>query len=154
MNKFYLKNGLQELVISDGVLQHFNTHRQLLANTTEVGGQLFARIVENKIELERATGPSRLDTRSRFSFSPNKLMEKVTIRCMYASGLHYIGDWHTHPEPVPKPSKDDLRSIKSTFENSNLELSGILMIIVGQKNGFDGIYIAIQDKVGLHPITL
>jgi integrative and conjugative element protein (TIGR02256 family) len=152
MNKYYLKNGKQELIISDAVFRHFNDHRQIGSSTTEVGGQLFARIVKNQIFLERATGPTKFDARSRFSFAPNRLMEKITIMRMFKNGLHYIGDWHTHPEQIPTPSRDDLRSIKSTFEKSNHELAGILMIIVGQKCGSDGLYIAIQDHTGTHQI--
>ena len=152
MNRYYLKNGEQELVISDVVLRHFNDHRQLEANATEVGGQLFARIIKSQINLERATGPTKLDTRSRFSFSPNQLMEKIAIMRMFRNGLHYIGDWHTHPERVPKPSRADLRSIRSTFEKSDHELAGILMIIVGQKPACEDMYIGLQDHRGVHQI--
>ena len=47
----------------------------------------------------------------------------------------YLGDWHTHPEDVPKPSPRDLASIDDIARRSMHQLPGFLLCIVGQLSG-------------------
>jgi integrative and conjugative element protein (TIGR02256 family) len=50
---------------------------------------------------------------------------------MHRKGLHFVGDWHTHPEAVPTPSASDIRTIEEAVAKSPHHLHGFLMIVVG-----------------------
>ena len=48
---------------------------------------------------------------------------------------YYLGDWHTHPEPLPKSSFIDRFSYNNTVKKAILTTNFIMFIIVG--NGDD-----------------
>src|SRR5262249_19655585 len=113
------------------VLEHFARHRQTSRCSSEAGGQLFAVIEGHRWIIVRATGPRASDFRRRFRFFPSRRHEQAEIDQLFISGLHYIGDWHTHPEARPTPSMMDLQSIDETVRNSVHQLPGFLLVIVG-----------------------
>jgi integrative and conjugative element protein (TIGR02256 family) len=154
MISVWIANRRQRLTFEPGVLEHFKANRQLAVSATEAGGQLFAAIEGNEIKVRAATGPSALDKRSRYSFVPSNLAAHISIATMFIKGLHYVGDWHTHPEDCPSPSNDDRRSIADTYLKSKHQLAGIIMVIVGRLDVQHGLYVAIQDENGLHEIRL
>jgi proteasome lid subunit RPN8/RPN11 len=57
-----------------------------------------------------------------------------------------VGDWHSHPEPVPRPSYLDLHSMKECFLRSKHELRNFLLIIVGNRAGPAGLYVALVSN--------
>jgi integrative and conjugative element protein (TIGR02256 family) len=118
-------------VIQPSVLQTFANHRQLRSDAPEAGGQLFARIDGPNILLELATGPRRSDRRSRYSYQPDRRAEQEEIDRFHHENLLFVGDWHTHPEPIPNPSPQDLGSIRDSVAKSRHHLKGFLLIIVG-----------------------
>jgi len=148
--EFSLDHGHQTLRIEQGVLDHFQRYRQLSNSDSEAGGLLFAKISGTVISVEKATGPSFFDQRSRFSFFPNSLYAQCAIKKSFQEGLHYVGEWHTHPENFPRPSPRDIRSFRSVFQKSSHNLAGFLFVI----SGIEGLFVAIQDKNGLHQLTL
>lgn len=121
------------VVLADVVLSHFKEHQQKSKRDKESGGQLFAVINENGNHwiIEKATGPNRKDFRSRFGFKANRKIEQNDINSAFEKGLHFVGDWHTHPESHPTPSSEDKKSISDIFIKSKHELPGFIMIIVG-----------------------
>src|SRR3954447_17810996 len=96
-----LPSGGATVVISPRVLEHVSRFRQTSCWKREAGGQLFARIGLDEWTIEEATGPRRSDFRTRFGFRPNRRAEQGEIEHWFGQGLHYVGDWHTHPEPSP-----------------------------------------------------
>jgi integrative and conjugative element protein (TIGR02256 family) len=92
---------------------------------------LFARFNDQQVIVEEATGPRSSDLRFRHLFIPNRREEQNEIYEMHRNGLHFVGDWHTHPEPIPSASPSDLSSIRETFLKSKHHLNGFLMIIAG-----------------------
>lgn len=140
--------------ISDGVLETFNRHRQMNFWSKEAGGQLFYRSVDGKVCVEYATEPGRGDKRSRFSFWPARPKEQKEINRRFAEGLHYLGDWHTHPEDSPSPSGDDTLKMTEIFEKSEHVLVGMLMVIVGRKTTPDGIWCGLVGKRGVQRLAL
>lgn len=50
---------------------------------------------------------------------------------MHRKGFHFVGDWHTHPEPVPTPSKFDKKTINEAVAKSRHNLQSFVMVIVG-----------------------
>ena len=139
------------------MIEHVSRHRQSLWWKREAGGQLFARIDDNEWLIEEATGPRSDDIRSRFGFRSNRRAEQREIDEHFILGLHYVGDWHTHPEPVPRPSPTDFASMKEMVAASNHELAGFLMLIVGMAQPGTNLWASIHHANGcwqqLNPTT-
>ena len=127
------------------MLNHFAKHQQNTESSYEAGGQLFARFVGNQVRIEKATGPRPADRRSRFLFIPDRRQEQQEIDEMHRKGLHFVGDWHTHPQPTASPSYSDLRSIKDVFSRSKHNLNGFVMIIVGSDDFPAALHISLHS---------
>lgn len=112
-------------------LQIFDAHRQKGWFKREAGGQLFAEIKDDVWHVVAATGPRAADRRGRFHFWPDRKGEQSEIDEYFTAGLEYVGDWHTHPEPVPAPSRNDIVSIENVVRESTLHTPGLLLCIVG-----------------------
>lgn len=137
----------QILLIAEEVIEHFRKHQQKNWISREAGGQLFAQEISgsNEIKLVLATGPRSSDKRTRTSYQPDRRAEQEEIDIFHQQGLHFIGDWHTHYEYNPQPSRDDRYSISNTFHNSTHTAHAFLLIIVGRGDLPDNLYVAIQD---------
>lgn len=136
-------NSGQRLIFSDHVIQHFLKHRQLRCWHREAGGQLFARITPPDIIIDDVTGPRPGDRRSRYFYGPDRKSEQQEILDRYERDLHYIGDWHTHPENIPAPSQTDMQSISETFKNSTHALNYFALVIVGRNLPPEGLSITL-----------
>jgi len=123
----------QRLIFSSAVLDHLAKYRQLRSWQRESGGQLFARLALPDIVVEEATGPRRSDWRTRTTYRPNRRTEQREIAAHHAQGLHFIGDWHTHPEPLPVPSPEDAESMRDLVSRSKHALNGFVLTIVGNE---------------------
>lgn len=121
----------QQVIFTQTVLDHFKKHCQNRCWRREAGGQLFARLELPDILVEEATGPRARDLRTRFSFRPNRAAEQREITSRHKRGLHFVGDWHTHPEARPRASSLDLASMQEMVTKSVHNLNGFLMVIVG-----------------------
>ncbi|MBV1825942.1 Mov34/MPN/PAD-1 family protein, partial [Komagataeibacter oboediens] len=66
----------------------------------------------------------------------------------FRRGLHYVGDWHTHPQAVPEASGTDIASMSSMVAASHHELSGFLMIIIGTLPLPQGLWISLHRPDG------
>lgn len=131
MRVFSIGTSGQRLVFAPSVLEHFNKHRQVRWWRREAGGQLFARIELPDIRIETATGPRVLDRRSRNSYWPDRDTEHLEISTHHALGLHFVGDWHTHPEARPTPSLRDVATMQDIVDRSSYVLNGLILAIVG-----------------------
>ena len=135
----------QQLVIEGKVLGTFEQHQQVKLKDTEAGGQLFGCLEGNKVSVELATGPRPTDVRTRYSYRPDRRAEQVEIDYSHRKGLFFLGDWHTHPEPVPSPSQQDIQSIQDAFEKSTHHLNGFLLVIAGTLELPSGLYVAVHS---------
>jgi len=128
---------------SGPVLKVFDVHRQNGDDAREAGGQLFAKLEPSRVLLLKATRPNRHDIRSRYSFLPNRKREQRDINASFRAGLHYIGDWHTHPEDCPVASGPDIHKIQAVFRESRHSLAAMLLVVIGRASGADGIWCAL-----------
>lgn len=135
----------QQLVLDASVLSHFQSWQQLRPGMSEAGGQLFGAISETCVTVTKATGPRPSDRRGPFYFIADRLAERSEIRAMHKSGLHYFGDWHTHPQAYPTPSTTDLESMSDLFVRSKHQLNAFVMIIVGTAPFPDGLHISLHE---------
>ncbi|WP_175725629.1 Mov34/MPN/PAD-1 family protein [Burkholderia ambifaria] len=148
MSKCYLTEfGLVEL--ADEVLETLNRHRQLDSLSHEAGGQLFARFEADRMRILQATEPTSKSRRGRTYFWPSRREEQREIESLYAQGLHYVGDWHSHPEPYPEPSPDDIHKIEGIYAKSKHDLNCILMLIVGASEDAEGLWVGSASKAGV-----
>ena len=156
MLRYRIGESPQILALTDDVLKHFERHRQFKASQPEAGGQLFARFKNGKIWIEKATGPRATDLRGRTFYNPNRRAEQVEIDRLHKEGLHYVGDWHTHPCEHPVPSYTDIKSIVETTEKSTHDLNGFLLIIVGTDPFPSGVRVSIHtgsNELVLEPLS-
>src|SRR5687768_13492126 len=132
MLEYAIGSSGQVLVLSGEVVRKFRRYRQKRWYQREAGGQLFARLSPSRIVIEEATGPRRTDRRTRTSYVPDRAAEQREIDGRHREGLHFVGDWHTHPEELPRPSGLDVASISESVRKSSHALNGFLLVIVGQ----------------------
>tara|TARA_R110002012_G_scaffold111320_4_gene256246 strand:- start:202 stop:702 length:501 start_codon:yes stop_codon:yes gene_type:complete len=135
----------QVLTLEQNVLAHFAKWRQSDPKMPEAGGQLFGVVQGQSVELMRATGPINSDRRGRFFFIADRFAERREIITLHKSGLHYLGDWHTHPEAVPTPSGTDLSSMADLFVRSKHDLNAFLMVIVGTAEFPKGLHVSLHE---------
>lgn len=153
MIAYAIGNSGQTLVLTDAVIEHLLRHRQAGVGSREAGGQLFARFDGDTIQIERATGPRPSDRRSLMAFVPNRLAERREIKRLFKEGLHYVGDWHTHPEPRPSPSQTDIESFQKMFRKSRHKLVSFVMVIVGTATAPEGLFVGLCGKEGLQKLN-
>lgn len=135
----------------DRVVAHFARHRQRHLLQREAGGQLFARLDGDAVTVEVATGPRRTDRRHRYSYRPDRAAEQAEIDRLFDSGLHYVGDWHTHPERLPHASAKDVATILDLAARSHHSLSGLLLVIVGTAPLPAGLFVG-RTQTGLRAV--
>ncbi len=112
---------------------------QLLPWTHESGGQLFGKIDGWNVIVSEATGPNPEDTHSRVSFVFDVQTANKEIADRFGRGLHYLGDWHTHPETFPQPSLQDRQNAGRMFTTAKGR-PFLLMIIAGSSSTYVGLY--------------
>jgi integrative and conjugative element protein (TIGR02256 family) len=106
---------------------------------------LFATFSGSDVVIREATGPRRTDHRTRTSYRPDRRAEQQEILERHNRGLHYVGDWHTHPSPKPTPSNLDYLSIQASVRQSTHRLGGFVLIIVGTLCAPDGLHVSVND---------
>lgn len=143
--RFVSKRFGTAICFSPEVVEHFATHRQQGKVKTEIGGQLFARFEHGEVRVIRATGPNATDKRGWTWFKPDLRKQNVEIQQLFQKGLHFIGDWHTHPEREPTPSSWDTDSMKDCFKKSRHQLKAFLMVIVGRADFPSGLWVSLHQ---------
>lgn len=121
----------QRIAISPTVVARLDKYRQRFLCSKEAGGQLFGAVTTNTVYVDVATGPTRKDDRSRFSFRSDPKLAQKEISRQHELGNEYLGEWHTHAEPFPEYSNADLQSVSAIFDRSELSVSAILLLIRG-----------------------
>ncbi|MBL9170668.1 MAG: Mov34/MPN/PAD-1 family protein [Verrucomicrobiales bacterium] len=114
---------------------------------------LLASIETNFVRIARATEPETQDKRTRLSFRPALGPQQRTIDREFSAGLHFIGEWHTHPEPCPVPSQVDVCSMNDCFRLSKHQLAGLVMIIIGTERSMKGLWISIHTDDAYHRLV-
>jgi integrative and conjugative element protein (TIGR02256 family) len=150
---YCIRGPRRRLVFTSDVLRHFDRNRQRRCFSSEAGGQLFACFTAEAIVVEVATGPYREDKRSRFLFTPDRRREQQDIDDHFAQRLHFLGNWHTHPQKIPSPSGTDLKNTRQRFVESEHALKAFLMVIVGLAPFPSGLFVALVDRVAINHLA-
>ncbi|WP_349365541.1 MAG: Mov34/MPN/PAD-1 family protein [Nitratireductor rhodophyticola] len=143
----------QRLVFTSAVIEHFEKYQQLRWWQREAGGQLFARLALPEILIEEATGPRPTDWRTRNTYRPNRTAEQLEIANRFSRDLHFIGDWHTHPERVPAPSRTDIASMREMVRKSAHHFNGFVLAIVGTDPLPRSLYVSVVSGSDMFPLS-
>lgn len=144
--RFVDREGEPSVVLQSSALEVIHRHRQRRVWQREAGGQLFARFEGAHTVVEVATAPSRRDLRTRFGFRPHQPTQKAEIRSFYEQGLHFVGDWHSHPETLPEASFTDLASVRECFQQSRHDLKALLLVVAGKREGAAGLWVGLVTR--------
>lgn len=139
----------QSVIIAPKVQEHLAGHRQHHFWSREAGGQLFGRFDANTMQVLEASGPYRKDTRSRYSYRSNPESAQRSINAYKGRDLHYVGEWHTHPQHYPEPSSEDLDTVGQVVRRSELRVSALLLLIQGLAAGPTGLAVYSCDGTNL-----
>ena len=130
------------MILSATVLSVFDEYQQHKLVDTEAGGVLLGHRRASNFEVVHATRPLPTDKRTRFSFVRESAGHQEQATRLWSSSKHqmgYLGEWHTHPEPYPRPSQIDIEQ----WRESASEMAGhlpFLAVIVGQKHLYAAVW--------------
>lgn len=142
---FKLPGASWKLGLSDEALSEFASHAQTRLFMRESVGQLFARDLTGSVVLVEAATvlKPRKASRMRVQFDVTQLMAERQRK--FSEGLHFVGFWHTHPEPVPTPSHEDEELASAHALAAQPTMVGIVFAIVGTAPMPDGLGLWIHD---------
>lgn len=124
--------------ITENVLTRLKSFRQLSSSDPESGGVLLGRYMldDNDVIIDKITVPQSNDRSTRFSFHKQQKEHQRIIDAVWSESLgtcNYLGEWHTHPEDDPSPSKIDIKTWLRQFVETVFEGDKLFFIIVGRK---------------------
>jgi integrative and conjugative element protein (TIGR02256 family) len=128
-------------------LLFLSQYRQFGENN-ETGGVLIGKRVGSIWVISSPMPPSSKDLAGRTWHKRNREDAQALINSEFdrTDGLcNYLGEWHTHPEPNPRPSTHDYRMLEDLLRTSKLEITFLIGVIVGNKT--QGC-VWIQDQIG------
>jgi integrative and conjugative element protein (TIGR02256 family) len=124
------------LLLEGTALEQMHRHRQVAPESCEAGGILLGRMILGTADVivDEAAGPAATDRRSRASFKRTAEDWQAKVDGAWESSRHavnYLGEWHTHPEPVPSPSVQDLEEWQRIAVEAKYEQDSLFFVIVG-----------------------
>jgi len=102
----------------------------------EAGGILLGRLLvdTDDVVVDLVTCPSTHDRRSSAAFYRSKEPTQALINAFWRRShytCNYLGEWHTHPTRLAKPSAHDLRNWNRIVSKAHYEQGFLLFVIVG-----------------------
>jgi DNA polymerase III epsilon subunit-like protein len=130
-------------------LRTLQSHAQLRWWSKEAAGQLFSSAPGmSSVRVDGVTKlPSKAASRTGLRLDIPAVAREREI--LFKQGLHCIGFWHTHPEPTPSPSTDDIALAAEHALAGRTAFAGLVFVIVGTSNPPEGIGIWVHDGVTL-----
>ncbi|MGJ8652601.1 MAG: Mov34/MPN/PAD-1 family protein [Opitutaceae bacterium] len=147
-----LPEATQSLTFSRDALLTFLDARQMHLRDKESGGILFAEITNTEVRIVKATRAEKRASISRVLFKPSLRKKRIAVKEAFKSGLHFVGEWHTHPEQDPTPSRLDTESMEDSFKRSKHELERFIMIIVGNREDQLSLSVTFHSESGIRSL--
>lgn len=132
-------------MLSEAVQQILKSYTQHDSKAKEAGGILLGQVSARGVFVLKVTTPCGADKASRVGFLRNKQKAQYIIDYEFENSggkMIYLGEWHTHPEPLPSPSSVDLSMISDQYLKNKINEDFVLLIIRGTK----GTYIAMVSN--------
>jgi integrative and conjugative element protein (TIGR02256 family) len=127
------------IILSSEVLNILDKSIQRKQHDAESGGIILGKIIANSVLVQKLSIPTELDKRSRMNFERHRLSAQIIINYEYANSygqVTYLGEWHTHPEDHPSPSRIDIKMIREQFSNNMIHTDFLILLIQGKKSLF------------------
>lgn len=126
------------LKIDSRPLKKMHSYRQDAPEKLEAGGVLLGRfIIDSKDKIiDRVTVPMTGDTRARMQFIREEKRHQKIISSVWKKSkvtCNYLGEWHTHPEKYPTPSRQDLKNWKEILSTRIFSSLNLYFVIIGSK---------------------
>lgn len=152
--QYSLESANWTLRIAPAVLNTFTQHAQTRVLQKESVGQLYARdLTGSCVDIELATLlKPKWSFRTRVKFDTAQAMAEREY--MFKQGLHCVGLWHTHPEKVPKPSREDRDLARQHALAASPQLAGLVFVIVGNSPAPKGLGVWVDDGMLLRCCAL
>lgn len=118
--------------------------RQAKPGATEAGGVLIGSLRGPHIEVVDCTQPMPNDLRRRHAFDRRDVGHVAAIHAAMkgsAGTIGYVGEWHTHPEPVPSPSGQDATNWRDLVRQTRHPLAFVIL-------GTDGLFVSSMIEHG------
>jgi len=137
-------------------LRRMESFRQVGAFQPEAGGILLGRYIVDSADVvvDEVSEPMPGDRRTRLSFFRHQEAHQRLIarRWRESEGTcHYLGEWHTHPEACPTPSRIDLSDWKRRLSEDQFAADFLLFAIVGTHR--IRLWEGHRRSHGLHPLA-
>lgn len=125
------------VVLHPSALTILEDHRQT-GTLPERGGLLLGEIHEDATVLfvSFVSVPGPEDRSSRFSWNRDERRANRIIRENWESSgglVNYLGEWHTHPQDIPRASFVDKATMFRLVRRTTLVTPGLLMFIIGRE---------------------
>lgn len=156
MRKYRIPESKQFVSITSQVIRVLNKYIQK-GEQPENGGLLFAEFILPEIRIIDVSHPTKKDIKRKYEFIPDQKYQQIEIYKKFCAGLHFVGEWHTHPQRYPLPSYIDINSMRDSYIKSNKELNYFLMIIIGNSKDFGNAWVSIHNGetyLKLYPIEI
>lgn len=146
---FELADANWKLEFAADAIRVMLSHAQTGVKSRESVGQLYTRdLTTPTVLVEHATRlPPKAASWARVQFDPKKAYEERQQH--FAQGLHCVGLWHTHPEPLPNPSGEDRQLARNYAIAAGQHVQGIVFAIVGTRLHPNGFRVWIDDGLVL-----
>ncbi len=133
------------ITFTAGALCEIGAHAQTRPLSRESVGQLYCRdLTASNIVIERATTLPG----SRASYASVQFNTKAAAAeraDIFKEGWHFVGLWHSHPEPFPRPSATDVLLAADHARAAATHLNGLVFAIVGTRPVPDGLSVLVHD---------
>lgn len=128
-----------------GGLAVLKSHAQRGRFKCEAVGQLYARdLTTDVVVVEVVTNlPAQWAAFSGVGFDMQAA--EAERERLFEQGLHCLGFWHTHPEPIPRPSGTDLQMAADHANASKSLFTGLMFLIVGKAPFPEGLGVWLHD---------
>jgi integrative and conjugative element protein (TIGR02256 family) len=123
--------------IDDHALARLLAYRQLQPEDAEAGGVLLGRrLAGGHVVVDEITEPIPTDVRSRFAFHRSAEHQAEIDAAHERSGgtCNWLGEWHTHAEPDPRPSEVDLADWQRRAREDTYDAEELIFVIVGTEH--------------------
>lgn len=124
-----------KVLVEIHVVSLLGEYKQNINSKPESGGILLGYRRGEHLHVVQATTPQKNDVASRCSFTrKDPFHQSAALAKWHESGetLDYLGDWHTHPEYEPSPSRVDFEGWEQLMTRFEKPFVFMIIGITGQ----------------------